>query len=299
MLGLEYFSFSDLWSPRFMVFMMAVTVLYTFVVGPWRKRFGGEEPVSWTRQLSFISAMLLLYLTHGGPLSLLGHLMFSFHMTNMAIAYMIVPSMILYGIPDWFWRWAFGGKAWRPFRVLMNPMVCLALFILLFSMYHIPTNHDLIMVHFTLHRIYYVVLFITSMMLWWHIYLPVPEWRRMTPLMTLLYIFMGGLLLTPACVMIIFSGTPLFSVYNDPQVWVQAMGYCVAGDPSELLARFNGPSFFNLLDPYEDQQLGGIIMKLVQELINVSALYSVFMFWYRKEKSRDEDSFPESVNIVK
>lgn len=272
-----------------MVFTMAVIVLYAFIVGPWRNNFAGGAPVSWARQASFILAMILIYLTQGGPLSFMGHLMFTFHMTNMAIAYMLVPPMLLYGIPDWLWRSMFKQSFWRPLRILMNPIVSLGLFILLFSFYHMPDNHDWIMTHFTVHRLVYIGLFISSMIMWWHIFLPVPEWRRISPLMTLGYIFLGGLLLTPACVMIIFAGKPLFAVYNDPEVWTKAMGYCISGDPSEVLAQFGGPSFFNMMTPTDDQQLGGIIMKLLQEFLNAWALYVVFMQWYRKERARDDE----------
>ncbi|MFC4302109.1 cytochrome c oxidase assembly factor CtaG [Cohnella boryungensis] len=292
MMGLEYFSFQDLWSPAFMIFMMVIVVLYTFIIGPWRHHFAGSAPVPVLRQLAFVLAIALLYLTQGGPLSLLGHLMFTFHMTNMAFAYILVPPLLIYGIPDWLWRSMFGARFWRfwLFRLLMNPIVSILAFVLLFSLYHMPSNHDWIMTHFTIHRIYYALLFLSALAMWWHIYCPIAEWRRISPLLRLGYIFMSGLLLTPACVMIIFAGEPLFGVYNDPEVWAQAMGYCVSGDPAALLDKFEGPTFFNMLSPIDDQQLGGIVMKLLQEGVNVAALYTVFMQWYRRDRSRDSDS---------
>ncbi|MFC5407234.1 cytochrome c oxidase assembly factor CtaG [Cohnella soli] len=292
MMGLEYFSFRDLWSPVFMLFMMAVIVLYSFVVGPWRHRFAGSKPVSVSRQTAFILSVALIYLTEGGPLSLLGHLMFTFHMTDMAIAYILVPPMLIYGIPDWLWRAMFKAPFWRnrTFRLIMNPIVSLGMFTLLFSFYHMPSNHDWIMTHFTVHRLYYILLFVSSVMMWWHVYCPVPQWRRMSLLLTLGYVFMSGLLLTPACAMIIFAGEPLFDVYNDPQVWAKAMGYCMSGDPSVLLSKVEGPAFFNLMSGKDDQQLGGIVMKLVQEFVNAAALYTVFMQWYRRERAKEDDN---------
>jgi len=280
-----------------MMFMMAILVLYTFVVGPWRHKFAGSKPVSIPRQLAFVLAIVLLYLTQGGPLSLLGHLMFTFHMTNMAVAYILVPPLLISGIPDWIWRWMFKGSFWRLriFRHIMNPIVCLALFTLMFSFYHMPANHDWIMTHLTVHRLYYLLMFISAMMMAWHVYCPIPEWRRMPNLLTLGYIFLSGLLLTPACVMIIFAGEPLFGVYNDPQVWVKAMGYCMAGDPAVLLSKVGGPAFFNMMSVEDDQQLGGIIMKLLQEFVNVSALYAVFMQWFRRERAREDDNVIDPV----
>mgnify|MGYP001251307796 FL=1 len=292
--SLKYFSFGDVWSPYFLIFMLAVATLYSFVVGPWRTRFAGAEAVSIGRQASFYLALLLLYIVHGGPLSLLGHLMFSYHMTDMAISYVLVPPMLLYGIPAWLWRSVLGRSVLKPFRFLGNPLVGLFLFNLLFSFYHLPNIHDWIMVHYFIHALYYIVLLVTAMLNWWHIQCPVPEWSRVSPLLRLGYIFLNGLLLTPACVLIIFAGEPLFGVYSDPNVWAQAMQYCVSGDTAELLAKFEGPSFFGSLSAREDQQLGGIIMKLIQEFINIWALYTVFMQWFRRERKDEEDTAPES-----
>ncbi|WP_313732019.1 cytochrome c oxidase assembly factor CtaG [Cohnella nanjingensis] len=289
-MGLQYFSFVDLWSPYLLTLMLAIIVLYTFVVGPWRERFADSGPVGFGRQASFIAGVALLYLVQGGPLSLMGHLMFTFHMSDMAVSYFIVPPMLLYGVPPWLWRSVFSHKAWRPFRFLMNPLFGLFAFNLLFSFYHMPNNHDWIMTHYRVHALYYLALFLTSMISWWHVTSPVPEWSRLTNLRKLGFIFLNGLLLTPACVLIIFASTPLFGVYNDPQVWVKAMGYCVSGDPSALLSKFEGgPAFFSLLSPLDDQQLGGIIMKLLQEGVNIIALFTVFMQWYKRERAQDED----------
>lgn len=293
MFGLQYFSFSDLWSPVFMVFMMAIGVLYTFVVGPWRTNFKDSEAVPLKRQIAFLLGIVLLYLAQGGPLSLLSHLMFTFHMVSMAVSYYIVPALLLYGIPSWLWKWAFDRAFWRPFRALMNPLFTLFLFNLLFSFYHMPNVHDWIMVHVTIHGVFYFVLLVAAMMNWWHVSNPVAEWSRLKPLTRLGYIFANGLLLTPACVLIIFAGSPKFAIYSDPVVWAEAMRYCVSGDPAALLKQFQGgPAFFNIMTPLEDQQLGGILMKFLQEFMNIGALFVVFMQWYRNERAKDEQDHP-------
>ncbi|MDI4648487.1 cytochrome c oxidase assembly factor CtaG [Cohnella hashimotonis] len=289
-MGLEYFSFADLWSPVMMVISLLIILLYSLVVGPWRERFNASEPVSKKRQAAFIAGIVLLYLAQGGPLSLMGHLMFTFHMTAMAISYFIVPAMLIYGVPAWLWRSIFSRPFWRPLRFLMNPLFGLFAFNLLFSVYHMPANHDWIMTHYVVHGFYYFVMLGAAMISWWHIMCPVAEWSRLTNLRKLGFIFLNGLLLTPACVLIIFASTPLFSVYNDPEVWTRAMGYCISGNSAEFLSQFKGgPAFFSLMAPTDDQQLGGIIMKLLQEFVNIAALYTVFMQWYRKERAQDDD----------
>ena len=52
----------------------------------------------------FVSAAVLYYLAQGGPFELLGHLMFTFHMINMSLSYLIVPPLLLLGIPAFMWR---------------------------------------------------------------------------------------------------------------------------------------------------------------------------------------------------
>jgi len=289
MKGLSYFSFSDLWSPFFLVFMLAVATLYSFLVGPWRYPFRGSEPVTIGRQIAFYLSVVLLYAVHGGPLSLMGHLMFTFHMTDMAISYILVPPILLYGVPAWMWRALLSLPIWKPFRFLGKPLIGLLLFNLMFSVYHLPNIHDWIMVHYFVHSLYYVGLLLTALLNWWHVSAPVPEWAELTPLRRLGFIFLNSLLLTPACVLIIFASGPLFSVYNDPQAWAEAMRYCVSSSSAALLAEFNGPGFFSVLTPHEDQQLGGIIMKLLQEFVNIWALFTVFMQWYRKERAQEDD----------
>ncbi|MCQ6559329.1 cytochrome c oxidase assembly factor CtaG [Paenibacillus mendelii] len=289
MLGLEYFSFEELWSPLFFFFMAALVILYFYLIGPWKEKHFPDEPqVTRLQKSVFVLGMVLYYFAQGGPLELLGHLMFSFHMTNMSLSYLIVPPLILYGIPSYLWRKIFGHSFWSRLSIFMHPILTLVLFNMLFSIYHVPVVHDYVMTHFSIHRVYYAALLLSSFMMWWQIVVPVPEWSRLADVKKMAYIFANGLLLTPACALIIFAGAPLYATYSDPQIWAQAMGYCVSGDPSALLASFNGPSFFSLMKPVEDQQTGGIVMKLVQEVMYGGILLYVFKAWYKREHADDE-----------
>lgn len=285
MFGLEYFSFEERWSPLFLFFILALVIGYYYLIGPWKQRHAADEPlVTWTQKMWFLSGMVLFYLVQGGPLELLGHLTFLFHMTNMSISYLIVPPMIILGIPPFLWRKWFSSTKWHKFEVLMHPIFTLVLFNMLFSVYHLPAVHDYVMTNYTLHRVYYALLLVTSFMMWWQVVDPLPESSRLNGVKKMAYVFTNGLLLTPACALIIFASSPLYATYNDPQVWAEAMGYCVSGNAQQLLDQFStGPQLFNVLSPLEDQQAGGIIMKLVQEVMYGSILFYIFKQWYNKE----------------
>ncbi len=295
MLGLEYFSVADLWSPLFLVFMLLLTVGYLLVVGPLSEKLPGAKPVSWMKKSMFIAGMFMLYLAQGGPVSLLGHMMFSFHMLTMALSYLVAPPLIMMGMPDWLWRVLLKVNPLRSLKFLAKPVVAALLFNGLFSLYHIPAIHDYVMLHFNVHRLYYIVLFITAMLMWWTLLNPLPESQKGSSLGKMGYIFLNMVLLTPACGLIIFASQPIYATYSDPNIWAEAMGYCISGDPAAILDKFGGPTFFNLMSPQVDQQVGGILMKFIQEIIFASILAYVFFNWYKKENREDDDVNPSEL----
>ncbi|MHA0857112.1 cytochrome c oxidase assembly factor CtaG [Paenibacillus sp. CMAA1364] len=290
MLGLEYFSFADLWSPLFLVFMLLMTAGYLLIVGPLSERFAKEEPpVSWVKKAMFIAGMFTLYLAQGGPVSLLGHMMFSFHMLTMALSYLVAPPLIMMGMPAWLWRAILRFNPFKKLKFLAQPIVAALLFNGLFSFYHIPAVHDYVMLHFEVHRLYYIVLFISAMLMWWTLLEPIPETAKGSSLGKMGYIFLNMVLLTPSCGLIIFSNHTLYATFSDPNVWAKAMGYCISGDTSFLLENFGGPTFFSIMSPLVDQQVGGIMMKSIQEVIFASILAYVFYHWYKSENREDDD----------
>ncbi|MEC0091519.1 cytochrome c oxidase assembly factor CtaG [Paenibacillus macquariensis] len=295
MLGLEYFSVADLWSPLFLVFMLLLTVGYLLVVGPLSEKLEGAKQVSWMKKGMFIAGMFMLYLAQGGPVSILGHMMFSFHMLTMALSYLVAPPLIMMGIPGWLWRALLKVNPLRSLKFLAKPVVAALLFNGLFSLYHIPAIHDYVMLHFNVHRLYYLVLFVTAMLMWWTLLNPLPESQKGSSLGKMGYIFLNMVLLTPACGLIIFASQPMYTTYSDPNVWAQAMGYCISGDPLAMLEKFGGPTFFNLMSPLVDQQVGGILMKFIQEIIFASILAYVFFHWYKKENREDDDMNPSEL----
>lgn len=293
MLGLQFFSFEDVWSPLFLALMIMLTAFYFVMVGPVADRAGMAEKASPWQKFMFVCGMFILYMAQGGPISLLGHTMFTFHMISMALSYIAAPPLLMRGIPPWIWRKVLDYPLIRSFSFLGNPIVAALVFNGLFSIYHIPVVHDYIMLNFTVHRIYYIVLFIASLLMWGSLVHPVPDRDRGSSLAKIGFIFLNMVLLTPACGLIIFASEPLYETYSNPRVWVAAMGYCFSGDPEELLQQVGGPSYFNLLpNAQQDQQVGGVIMKMIQELIFGIMLAYVFFQWYKQEQREEEDILP-------
>ena len=102
--------------------------------------------------------------------------------------------------------------------------------------------------------------------MWWPLVNKLDEYKSLSGLKKVAYVFASGVLLTPACALIIFNDQPMYATYSDPAVWMEAMALCV---PAGMLANsnLNGPEMFASMSLLHDQQLGGVLMKVIQEII--------------------------------
>ncbi|MBM7659499.1 putative membrane protein [Bacillus mesophilus] len=281
-MDISIFGFRALWSPVFLSVIVILIGVYFYIIRKEKYRVTGKQ------QFFFLSSMILLYMMKGGPFDLLGHLMFSAHMTAMAIVYLAVPPLMLLGLPETLLREFINLKRVRPlYSFFTKPLIALILFNGLFSLYHIPLVFDVVKTDMILHSITTSVLFIGAFLMWWPVVNPLPEEESLTPIKKIGYIFADGVLLTPACALIIFASTPLYSTYTDPTLWLTALELCV---PADMLATLSisTPELFNWFPVVEDQQLGGVIMKVVQEIVYGSILGYIFFQWARKERENDQ-----------
>lgn len=293
MFGLDNFSFEQLWSPLELLVYVVIAAIYLLLTGPYRTLFKDSQPVSWQKKSMFLLGLAIIYFAQSGPLLVLAHLMFSAHMVAMTVSYILAPPLLILGIPAWIWRPALNLRFFKALRFFSHPVLSLILFNGLFSFYHIPAILDFVMVNFTLYRLLNVLLFVTSLLMWWPMVCPEP-FRKLSELQKMGYIFIAGVLLTPACAIIIFSPTSLYMTFTDPVLWATALTYCIPGDPAVLLEMFEGPWYFTELTPVNHQQIGGATMKLIQEFLYISILTWVFFQWFKREKRKESQKSDEA-----
>ncbi|MCZ8523235.1 MULTISPECIES: cytochrome c oxidase assembly protein [Paenibacillus] len=260
-------SFAALWSPGLLLLFIVAGILYTLAVGRWRKDIPDSEPVPFKQKMWFWIGLALWYAAEGSPLSYYGHhLYFSVHMFQQSILYLIMPPILLLGTPAWLLRSVIRTeKAKRFLWWVTSPVLALFFFNFIFSMYHIPMVMDWLMARPAALFAYKAVFLVSAFQLWFPVFTPLPELGRMSELKKMGYIFLNGVLLTPACALIIFAGKPMYEMY--------------AAVPPELL----------YLPMVDDQQLGGVIMKIVQEIVYGWALWYTFFRWYRTERRQDDE----------
>ncbi|SFS30066.1 cytochrome c oxidase assembly protein [Marininema halotolerans] len=262
-------SFPGFWemvNPGTLLLTVLFIILYFVAVHRWSKREGsGEETMSVLKKGAFVSGALIYYAATG-PIGAFSHFFFSAHMTEMSLVYLVVPPLLLVGAPPTLLR-----KLWNDsrrkgiLRFVTHPVITLLTFNGLISLYHLPVVFDTIMSRMWWMELSHVILMMCAFMMWWPLVCPLPEEDRLSPLQKLGYIFADGVLLTPACAFLAFSSALLYDSFQ------------------------GGALTTAIMPPLEDQKLGGVVMKIIQELAYGSVLAYTFFGWVRKQRQQDEE----------
>jgi putative membrane protein len=296
-MSLAIFGFRALWSPFLFIFVLLITAGFFLITIKYRSYFKNSEPLTKSQAFLFIVAMILFYLTKGGPIDLMGHLMFYAHMIQMAVLLFIIPPILIISIPDWIWKnlWATTLFS-RTFGFLKKPLIILILFNTVFSLYHLPIIFDFIKTNIILHELYTGLLMLLALGLWWPLVNKIETYQSLTGLKKVAYIFASGALILPACALIIFNDHPMYATYSNPELWAKSLELCV---PSSTLSSLDlsGPEMFTSMSLIHDQQLGGVLMKVIQEIVYGFVLSRVFMEWYKKDQQEAEKAIynPQTV----
>lgn len=286
---ISIFGFQALWSPYLIGLIVFLTVIYFLVTITWRKDFKVSEPLKKSEAIYFILGMIVLYIIKGSPIDLLGHIMFTMHMTQMAILLLLVPIFIIKGIPWWVWKVVVELPVIRKiFKIFTKPLVGILGFTGLFSIYHLPSVFDTIKLNETLHGVFTMILFISALFMYWPLLNNVKGQHKMKNIHKLGYIASNAVLITPACALIIFASSPVYLTYSDSAMWLKAMELCVPASTLSGLS-LSGPELFSSMSLLADQQVGGVLMKIIQEIIFGVLLFRIFRKWWDTERVNQKE----------
>jgi len=283
-LNLQIFGARALWSPYFLTFVIILGIAYYLIAVRYRTKFGDFSKPTGKQFAFFYGGLFILYAVKGSPIDLLSHIMLSYHMIQLAFFLLVFPIFMIKGIPEWIWRKFVNISFVKPIvKFFTKPLISLLLFNGLFSIYHLPVVFDFAKSSQVAHTSFSLILLFAAFFVWWPLLTPLKELDTIQPLIKMAYIAGNGVMITPACVLIIFASTPLFAAYSQDGAWIQAMSLCVPTDVlSDISGMISGPEMFSPLSTMEDQQLGGILMKTVQEITYGILLGRVFFTWFTK-----------------
>lgn len=254
-------TFEDLWHPYVLAWTILVHISYLLFVGPMRRGFRWGAPVTFKQKLWFSLGIWTVYLSEGTPLHVLAEqYLFSIHMIQHILLTMVMPPLLLMGLPNWAYRW---GLRWRPTRavarLLTRPLVALLAFNLIYSIWHFPVAYEATLWFHRFHMFQHAVLVFTSMMMWWPIVSRLPELPALNEGMQMFYVFLIGVSQIVVFGFITFADSVMYDFYAAaPRVW---------------------PA----ITPKIDQELAGIIMKVGGMAIMVFVWFIVFFRWASRE----------------
>lgn len=261
----EFFWRVDNWDLTMNLVLILISSIYLLFTGPFSSKISNAEKTTVSQKNYFLLSMIVYYVALGSPLALMAREMFSMHMLQMSLLYIVFPPLFLLGMPGWVFRPLLRIKFLRKIgKFFTKPLIIVFLFNGLLSAYHIPLVFEVIISNRFNHDTAHVILLITALAMWWSIVCPIPKYDRMKPLYKLGYMCANAVLLTPACAIIMFAGEALFPSYSKMSL------------------------IFPYLDPVDDQQLGGVIMKIVQEIVYITAIVIIFTRWLKEERAKDE-----------
>jgi len=294
---IQIFGVHALWKPEIVFVTILLGLLYYFFTGPLKHVTGLEKEPPIKQKVFAYSAIVLFYVVKGSPLYLLSHISLLAHMGTMAILWFIIAPLAIKGIPELWWRKLFNMKVIGKFlKFATYPLVAILVFNLSFSIYHLPGVLDFSKSGLFVHWFFTLFIFFAAIFMWWPLITPLKERDTIPPLYKVFYIFGNSLLITPACALIIFAGTPLYATYSEPDAFAMAMELCI---PPDVLQGMNlgGPQIFLKMSLLHDQQGAGILMKVLQEVIFGFLIARIFVKWFRKENSKI-DPIPTGENAI-
>ncbi|WP_253286658.1 cytochrome c oxidase assembly protein [Virgibacillus sp. MSJ-26] len=222
-----------------------------------------EYDVGSGRVKYFYTGLVLLYLLHGSPFSIIAdHYLFSALMLQMSLTYFVVVPLLIIGLPfKWFKKYAWNHKLRLSIKVAGHPWLTLVIFSGMFTVYFIPSVFNVIHASIILTLTVKIVMLVYAFFMWWAIINPVRRLNDLAPLVRIGYIFFASLALMPIGFFFLLVLTAHYPAYQG-----------TVGD------------IFPVMTAVYDQQLAGGLLKLIQLSSFIFAMYKIVQGWVWREE---------------
>lgn len=239
--------------------------LYALAVGPLRPLLAPPAtPYPRAAAFRFYTALVIFYLAVGSPLDQIGErFLLSAHMVQHLL--LIYPAAILFltGLPPWLADAALARPSLQRLGALLtHPIICVAVYTLVISLWHVPALYDWALRDKFVHVVEHVTFFTAALFYWWPIFSPSRVRPPLPPAAQMLYLIAVTITMTPLFAFIAFSSDVLYPTYEF------------------------APRIIDSLGPAEDQLLGAAIMKLGGMLMTFFVFIRAFYLWYQDSEVR-------------
>ncbi|MGI9043722.1 MAG: cytochrome c oxidase assembly protein [Gemmatimonadaceae bacterium] len=215
----------------------------------------GEQVSGW-RKLSFFSALFVIFGSLNGPIhDLSDNYLFSGHMVQHLLLTMLMPPLMLAGVPGWMLRTLLRLGAIRAIASrITRPLACFLIFNAVIAGWHVPALYNAAMESHDIHILEHLMFMAAAVLMWWPLASQLPELPRLSYPGQMLYSFLMIIPMSVIAVYIVMADTILYPYYA------------------------SAPRIMNL-SPMEDQMLGGLIMWVPGGVIFMIIMTVVFFKW--------------------
>jgi cytochrome c oxidase assembly factor CtaG len=266
------------WTPDPLVLVPAALLAFLYLRGLRRWR-GRSREHAWWQTACFFLGLATLVLAVVSPLDRLAEHHFSMHMVQHELLIAVgVPVLllgapttpVLRGLPRWARRLAARplaprGRASLAWRLLTQPLVALVVSSAVLVAWHlVPGWYDAAVRHDGLHALQHSSFVATGLLFWWNVIDPKPLHAPLGYLLRMGYVLVAGTVQSVLAAMITMSDQLLYPVY---------------GDARRILP----------IEPLTDQEVGGLIMWVPGQLLNLLVVAALFAVWaQRSERAQQE-----------
>ena len=253
--------------------LFVVAFLYVNGLGKWERP---SHPVNIWHKISFFSGLFVIFLALQSPIDPLAEHYFFIHQIQHLMIRMLGPLLVLLGapltpmlrgLPLWLLQ---GGvralvrRAWarHAYHRLTNPVVAVGIFIGALYLWQFPLLHDAAVRNDYVHEVMHGTMLFSGFLFWWLVIDPKPHRSRLHYGLRVLYL---GLIVLPNTVLgagITFARELLYQSY----------------------AEVEQPFVLNAIT---DQQLGGLFLWVIGDMMSIIAAGIVMIMWYQKEQEKE------------
>ena len=253
--------------------LFVAAYLYVNGLSRWERP---SHPISRWQRASFFAGLTVIFLALQSPIDPLAEHQFSVHQVQHLLLRMIGPLLVLAGapltpmlrgLPLWVLQGLVKPLVGSPlghkaYDALTNPVLTTLVFLATLYLWQVPTPHNLAVRNDLVHAVMHTNMLLSGFLFWWLVVDPKPHRSRLHYGLRVLYL---GLIVIPNTVLgaaITFQGEPIYDAYRDfPQ-------------PYDI-------------SPLVDQQLGGLFLWVVGDMMSILIAGVVMAMWYQNEEEQE------------
>jgi cytochrome c oxidase assembly factor CtaG len=263
--------------PTFLVPLL-LALLYFRGYVRYRRR-GGRRFPAW-RPALFTLGVLVVGIALDGPIDVLSDESFTFHMVQHDLLMLVAVPLILLGAPfipvirglpaglrrRWFVPLARRGPLRSAAMFLTRPLVGLVLFEATVVAWHVPGLYNAALDNEWIHYGEHLMFVVTAVCFWWNIVTPYPFPSRLHTFLRMAMLVASAVVNGALASMITFAGQVLYGYGELHGFWGMSM--------------------------LEDQNLGGLLMWVMGDMLRLTAITVLFAVYAQRENAKEYGPSP-------